>query len=336
MGRRCGAVKCKYSQGDYVDVPEEPGEDYEALRRGRYELALGAAAFLLLSAAAGMLPDSILPSYYRTAGWMIFALAALFLMYLAFPHMWVYGLWLAGIYAASVFGLLLVLLGGERLFARYWAAAGIGALMELAALFLVYTLLMRVRIARSVLGSRAPLGIWLVAVVMFYILSNAAGYGLAVWFSVGSPAALAAYAGLEIVLALAAVYICWAPEQAIWAARSIAATAPGPVAPAAPSEKGPAAMLMKIVGRREAGEPKSCPACGAPLRNVKLICPACGGASDIAWCGASESYVVPCPSCGAHTLSSERKCMKCGASLPAYTCPGCKRASPIREWRMAG
>lgn len=311
-------------------------EDAEAARRGRYELALGAAACLLLSAAAGMLPDSLLPSYYRTAGWIIFALAALFLMYVAFPHMWVYSLWLAGIYAASVFGLLLVLLGGERLFARYWAAAGIGALMELAALFLVYTLLMRVRIARSVLESRSPLGIWLAAVLLFFALSNAAGYGLAVWFSSGSSAALSVYAGLEVVLALAAVYICWAPEEAIWSAATATTAAAESAPPAASNDTGPAALLMKIVRKKDSETPRACPACGAPLKSVRLRCPSCGEETAIAWCGASESYVVPCPSCGAFTLSAERKCIKCGAPLPAYACPACRKASPIREWKTAG
>jgi len=107
--------------------------------RVRDQLALLAAACLLLSVTSGLLPDSVLPSAYRTAGWLVFAALALAVMYFAFPHMWVYGLWLAGIWGATGVRPQLVLLGGERLFARYWAAAGIGLLMVLAALFSLST-----------------------------------------------------------------------------------------------------------------------------------------------------------------------------------------------------
>ena len=161
-------------------MADERGDVAQPGMRARDQLALLAASCLLLSVVAGMLPDGMLPSAYRTAGWAVFALLALAVMYFAFPHMWVYGLWLAGIWAASVIGLQLLLLGGERLFANQWAAAGIGLLMELAALFLIYTLLLRIRIARSVLESRSPLGLWLLAVWAFFVLCILSGAGLAV------------------------------------------------------------------------------------------------------------------------------------------------------------
>jgi hypothetical protein len=278
--------------------------------RSRDQLALGAAACLLMSIAAGLVPDSLASPYYRTAGWLLFALMALVLIYLAFPHMWVYSLWLAGIYGTSVFGLMLMLLGGERIFARYWAAVGIGALMELLALFLVYTLLMRIRIARSVLDSRAPLGIWFMVVILFFVFSNLSGLGLAAWFSTQSMAGLGAYAGFEVVLVLSAVYICRAPEDAIWS-----------VAPAAPAEpsavpEGQAAHLLKMITpRKQTPAPKVCPACGAPLKSVGLACPSCGARTEVSWCASSESYVVPCHSCGAYTLSVEKRCIRCRAPL---------------------
>jgi predicted RNA-binding Zn-ribbon protein involved in translation (DUF1610 family) len=300
--------------------------------RSRDQLALLAASCLLLSVTAGMLPDSVLPSAYRTAGWLVFALLALAVMYFAFPHMWAYGLWLAGIWGASVFGMQLILLGGERLFARYWAAAGIGLLMELGALFLVYTLLMRVRIARSVLESRGPLGLWLLAVVAFFVLCNLSGAGLALWSAGGSPAALGLYALSEALLALSAVYICWAPEEAVW---SSAGKAPAPEAEEQMAEPA-GGLLKKIGGRKEAPAPKACPACGAKLRAVRLKCPSCGAEAEVLWCAASESYVALCPACNAPTLTSEERCLKCGAPYPGPACPSCGKASPAREWRTGG
>jgi predicted RNA-binding Zn-ribbon protein involved in translation (DUF1610 family) len=300
--------------------------------RTRDQLALLAAACLLLSMTAGLLPDSITPPAYRTAGWVVFALLALGVMYFAFPHMWVYGLWLAGIWAASVFGLQLIMLGGEKLFARYWAAAGIGLLMELGALFLVYTLLMRVRIARSVLESRSPLGLWLLVVLAFFVLCNISGAGLALWSSGGSPAALGLYGISESALALSAVYICWAPEEAVWSASG---KAPAPEAGEQAAEPA-GGLLKKIGGRKEATVPKACPACGAKLRAVRLKCPSCGKESEVMWCAASESYVSACPSCGAPTLTSEDRCLKCNAPYPGLACQSCGKASPAREWRPGG
>jgi len=296
--------------------------------RVRDQLALLAAACLLLSVTASLLPDSVLPSAYRTAGWLLFAALALAVMYFAFPHMWVYGLWLSGIWGATVFGLQLVMLGGERLFARYWAAAGIGLLMVLAALFLVYTLLMRVRIARSVLESRAPLGLWLLSVLAFFLLCLLSGAGLALWTGGGSPAALGLHGASEVLLGLLAVYICWAPEDAVWSA---AGSAREPPAEEAEAASGP--LLKRMGGRREAPVPATCPACEGRLRTVRLACPSCGAASDALWCAASESYVAPCPSCGAPTLTADDRCLKCRAPYPGPSCPSCGKTSPARDWR---
>lgn len=308
---------------------DREGEAKPAMR-ARDQLALLAASCLLLSVLSGLLPDSVLPAAYRTAGWVIFSALALAVMYFAFPHMWVYGLWLAGIWGVSVFGLQLILLGGERLFARTWAATGIGLLMELAALFLVYTLLMRIRIARSVLESRAPLGLWLLAVIAFFVLCLLSGTGLAFWTAGGSSAALGLYGVSEAVLALAAVYICWAPEEAVWSSAGSAREAPS-----AGPEEGLRPLLKIIEGRREAAAAEDCPACGARLRPARLDCPSCGRASEVQWCAASESYVGHCPSCGAATLASQEKCIRCGAAYPGLLCPSCGKASPARRWRAA-
>jgi len=307
-------------------VADDQNDDAQPGMRPRDQLALLSAACLLLSVVAGMLPDSVLPSAYRTAGWVVFALLGFAVMYFAFPHMWIYGLWLAGIWGASVVGLQLILLGGERLFARYWAAAGIGLLMELAALFLIYTLLMRIRIARSVLESRAPLGLWLLVVLAFFVLCNLSGVGLALWSAGGSTGALGLYGISEAMVALAAVYICWAPEEAVWSAAGTAS--------ATPAEPPAAGGLLRLMGgRKEAPAPKACPACGAKLKGVRLKCPSCGEPSEVQWCAASESYVASCPACSASTLTSERRCIKCGAPFPGLACPSCGKASPAREWR---
>ena len=312
---------------DELEEGAQPG------MRPRDQLALLSASCLLLSVLAGMLPDTVLPAVYRTTGWAVFALLALAVMYFAFPHMWVYGLWLAGIWGASVFGLQLLLLGGERLFANYWAAAGIGLLMELAAIFLIYALLMRVRIARSVLESRAPLGLWLLVVIAFFILCVFSGVGLALWSAGGYPAALGLYGISESLLAMAAVYICWAPEESVW---SRAGTAPSEAAPATPLESPGGGLLKRMAARKEAAPPKVCPACGARLKGVPLRCPSCGKATEVLWCASSESYVAPCPACNAQTLSSEPQCIKCGVPFQGLSCPSCGKASPAREWRPGG
>ncbi|MBM4247903.1 MAG: hypothetical protein FJ149_00365 [Euryarchaeota archaeon] len=312
-------------------MARESRDDAGEAMRSRGQLAALAASCLLLSLVAGMLPDGTVPAAYRTGGWIFFAVMALGVMYFAFPHTWIYALWLGGIWGATVIGLQLILLGGERLFQRYWAAAGIGLLMELAALFLVYTLILRIRVARTVLESRAPLGLWLLAVVSFFLLAVISGAGLALWSSGGSTAALGVYGATEALLALATVYICWAPEEAVWARRE-RAPAPG-VAVADTVQAG----LLKIVGpRREPPAPEKCPSCGARLGRGRLRCPSCGQHSEHPWCAVSESFVVACPSCRSPTLSVEGKCIACGAPVSGILCPSCKKTSPAREWRQAG
>jgi len=104
---------------------------------------------------------------------------------------------------------------------------------------------MRVRIARSVLESRAPLGLWLLSVLAFFALCLLSGAGLAFWSAGGFPAALGLHGASEAVLGLLAVYICWAPEDAVWSA---AGSAPPGAFRGSGRRAGPAA---KVHGRSQ-------------------------------------------------------------------------------------
>jgi len=314
-------------------VAEEPPGEAGTEERVRDQLALGAIACLLLALAVGMLPDSLLPSaYYRPAGWVLFGLMAFSCFYLAFPHMWVYSLWLAGIYGGSGLGLLLITGRGGTLFPSYPIAAVIGVLFEGAALALIYTLLLRVRIARSVLGSRNPLGLWLLVVAGFFLVSNLSAASWAVWAYFGTAAGLASYAALEAALVFMAVFICWAPETAVWGHRGAEPAAAGQAAPIAAGTEGAPALLKLLTGKKDAVI-RTCPACGAATSTVRLRCPACGALAAFGWCAAHESYVMACPSCGAPTLSAGDRCRKCSAPQTGLACPGCKKQSPVRDWK---
>lgn len=311
-------------------MSDETRKEAEAAIRVRDQLALGAIACLLLSIAMGMLPDGLVPdSIYRTGAWLIFGVLAFVCFYLAFPHMWPYSIWLAGIYGGSAFGLLLIAGRGGTFFPHYWTAALIGLLFEGAAMALVYTVLMRVRIARTVIGSRAPLGIWLLGVVIFFLFSNLSAAGWAFWAVTGSTAGLAGYAGFEALLAFIAVYVCWAPEELVWGS-PVAAVIPedAPVGDEHP------AILKMLTGKKDP-LPKACPACGHALRPVQLKCPSCGEKAPAGWCAANESYVVPCPSCSSPALSADGRCRKCGTAMTGLACPSCKRSSPFRDWTGA-
>lgn len=308
-------------------MEEQAPEDVESSARVRDQLALGALACLLLSVAMGMLPDSVVSSsMYRTGAWLVFGLLALLCFYLAYPHTWTYSLWLAGVYGGSAFGLVLLAGMGGSLFPIYWTAAIIGLLFECVALAIVYTILMRIRIARAVVGGRGTLGLWLLGVVGFYFLSNISAAGWVVWARTGSSAALAVYAAFEALMAFTAVYVCWSPEQAIWGTQAAEAAAP------APAQEGEPSALLKMLSGRKESLPKACPACGATLKPVVLRCPSCGEKMSAAWCAASESYVVACPTCGSPALSADGRCRKCGASLSAMVCPHCKKAAPFKDW----
>jgi predicted RNA-binding Zn-ribbon protein involved in translation (DUF1610 family) len=310
-------------------VADETREEQEAAVRVRDQLALGAIVCLLLSVAMGMLPDGLVPaSYYRTGAWLVFALLAFFCIYLAFPHMWPYSIWLAGVWGGSAFGLVLLGGMGSALFPYYWTAAIIGVLFEGAAISIVYSVLIRVRTARMIIGSKAPLGLWFLGMALFFLFSNFSAAGWAWWARTGSSSGLAGYTGFELLTAFTAVYICWAPEELVW----------GSAVPAAPSEQpaegGQPALLWRLAGRKD-GMPKACPACGHPLKPVQLRCPSCGERTPVGWCAANESYVLPCPSCGSPVLTVDGRCRKCGASIPGLTCPACKRTAPTNNWAGA-
>jgi len=310
-------------------VADRTGEDGEAAVRVRDQLALGVMVCLLLSVAMGMLPDGLVPSsYYRTGAWLAFAILAFFCMYLAFPHMWPYSIWLAGVYGGSAFGLLLLAGMGKAFFPQYWTAFIIGILFEGAALSLLYTVLVRVRTARTVIGSKTPLGLWLLGMVLFFLFTNMSAATWAWWAITGSSTGLAGYTAFEVVAAFIAVYICWAPEELVWGSSVAAAVqevqAEGTQQP----------LLSRLAGRKD-GQPRTCPACGHPLKPVQLRCPSCGERTPAGWCAANESYVVPCPSCGSAVLGVDGRCRKCGASVPGLTCSACKRSAPFNEWKSS-
>jgi predicted RNA-binding Zn-ribbon protein involved in translation (DUF1610 family) len=307
---------------EYQDEEDEPNV--------KSQLALGALACLLLSMGLGLLPDSALPSLYRTIMWLFFAMMALLCFYMAFPHMWGYSLWLGGIYGLSVLGILFLLGRGEKLNLSYGFAAAMGVLLELGALSLVYGMLIRIRLARATLGVRVPLGLWLLGIVMFFLFSNAAGGIWATWAVGGSGASLAGYAFLELMVAGLAVYACWAPES-LWTAGH----AHGEMLDVKPEDSLPgAALLKRIVGKKEE-LPAKCPACGGSLKTVQLKCPSCGEANPAGWCASSEIYAAPCPSCGATITVGDKKCAKCGTALNGLTCSHCKKASSLRNWDRA-
>jgi predicted RNA-binding Zn-ribbon protein involved in translation (DUF1610 family) len=317
---------CIYPPDDSACVADQTREEQDAAIRVRDQLALGAIVCLLLSVATGMLPDGLVPaSYYRTGAWLVFALLAFFCIYLAFPHTWPYSLWLAGANGGSAFGLVLLGGMGGPLFPQYWMAAIIGLLFEGASLTLLYTVLIRIRTARMIIGSKAPLGLWFLGIVLFFFFSNISAAGWAWWARTGSNSGLAGYTGFEVLAAFTAIYICWAPEELVWGS----ADAGTPAEPPAESEQ--PALLRRLAGKKDV-LPKACPACGQPLKPVQLRCPSCGEKTPVGWCAAHESYVMPCPSCGTPVLAIDGRCRKCGASIPALTCPGCKRASPLKDW----
>ncbi|MEM2869401.1 MAG: hypothetical protein QW379_03140 [Thermoplasmata archaeon] len=292
----------------------------------RNQLAFGALICAFHATVMGLLPDTIVPPIFRTSSWMFFSVLTLLCLYLGLPHMWPYSLWLAGVYGSSALGVLLLAGRGDRLLSSRVVAAIIGLLLELAALTLIYNILLRVRTMRSVLGTKSPLGIWMLATILFFVFSNTAAAGWLVWSAEDGSVGFLVYTASEAMLAVLLVYICWAPEELVW-------SAPRPTDITVAEAAGPA-LIRKLVGPREVVV-RNCPSCGAPLKSMTLRCPSCGVSAGAGWCAAHESFLAPCPSCGSPTLSSELRCIKCGAPFPGLKCPSCGRASSIREWRRA-
>lgn len=326
------------------------GEASTGYARGRMTMLQPIAPYLVLF----MFILSIVFSMFPMAGgymllWALTGLIGVYFLWVSFPRGLTYGLWLLAIYILSGFAAFLfygfVLPGGQGI--------AIGMLLEVLAGYVVYNLILEVKGIRDVIeGPRVTLGLWTIAVVLFFLASNGAMGGLAFWVRSGGN--LYGYAALEVIMTLLVLYIFTRTELCIqymeegpMAVRRIyerpTSTLETSTERVIRSAKGVATRTRKAITPTRKGKGvglgvlEDCPLCSSRLKLVKRACPNCGGTESTAVCEKSGHVYIPCPSCGKASFHGDYRCKKCDAKLgEQILCRKCGKEADLVDWRAVG
>jgi len=287
-------------------MPEDEGfaKAAGALRGDRRNLAIVAA--MAASFAALFLST-------EHALWPFFAIAVILSGYFithAFARTWGYVVWLAFVYVLVFVGSVMFLVLSRDGLHFYLT----GILVEGFALFIIYSLIRRVKDARDVGGKSqyTPLGLWSVALLAFFILSNFSVLAWASWAE--GRIHVAAYLVFESLMVLSLFFVLYVPENM--------------------EEKRSAITETVAKGGRKRRAKEKCPACGSSMDLEVRLCPECGTPKEFMWCPDSEEYIDRCPKCGELITLGSKRCSKCGTALhKGVTCDRCKMHAAISDWK---
>jgi len=295
----------------------------------------------------------IFSSFPSTAGylflWAMTGLAGVLFLRLAYPRGFSYGLWLLAIYILSGVGAFLIsgfVLGGVQ-------GIVIGLLLEILAIYTIYQLIVEIKGIRDAIeGPRVSLGLWTLAVVLFFLTANGAMGSLASWVRSGGN--LYGYMALEMLAVLLVLFISARTEVCVFYFEE------GPLAlrrraepPAVSLESSTEKVIRSardVASRtRKAIAPSSkakgaasgttgpCPLCSSPRKVVMRTCPNCGVAERTAVCDGSGHVFIPCPSCGRANYTGDYRCKKCDGKLgELILCRKCGKEADLGEWRVVG
>jgi hypothetical protein len=308
----------------------------------RVYIATGA---LLLTLVAGLLPTG--------AGPAVFALGVLgsgYLLRRAFPAMWLYGVWLAAVYALAFVGALALGFSASVGTPQVSSAPSLlvgSVVAEAVALYIAFALFAEVKSIRdfrtrlSIARGDAPpeyvrIGLWTLGLVTFFVVANLSAVLFVGWVR-GEPL-LPFHAASEALLIGLAVFLLYFTEVAF-----------GQLPPeyrkaAREHERGEALLRgtalrsgTHIVGSAGyLGGMEDCPVCGRPLSEESRGCPKCGRASAVGWCAQSEVHVVACEHCTRPVVYGKPLCPHCRGELrESLKCTSCGVHSPLAEWGPA-
>jgi hypothetical protein len=307
----------------------------------RVYAAVGALSFTLI---AGLLPYApAIPLFVVGLG------LSFFTVHRAFPAMWLYGVWLASLYAlaflgATVFALTASvhspLVGPVPLYA---AAAIVPELMALYIALALFAEIKSIRDFRTRLSiargdgepEYARIGLWTLALIAFFVLANLSALFFVAWAH-GAPT-IAVHAALEAMLIGLGVFLLYVPEIAF-------GKMPKEYKEAVkePEREGLLTRLVQPRARTETAASAArasdrCPVCAGALDFEERHCPSCAAATRVGWCPKSEVHVVDCEHCGRPVVYGKPVCPHCRGELKeAVLCKSCKVHAPLRDWKGAG
>jgi hypothetical protein len=272
------------------------------------------------------------------AAWLVTGLIGIIFIRVAFPRSYLYGLWLLVIYILAGVGVMFfngVGLTGSQ-------GIGVGILLEIVALYILYHLVFQVKGLRDIgEGPYVPLGLWSMAVFLFFVFSNGAFASLVRWSMIGGK--LGGYIGFEVLLVLMVVFILVKAEQCVLyleegpkalrrtrgvkAKRRVIAVGRSKVGRRAKADS------RKKARSKKAADVGSCPICGSRLRIVDRVCPECDNLEKTAVCSKNGHLFLPCPSCGKANFHGDYRCKNCNSKLKgSILCRECGLESDLHEW----
>ena len=275
--------------------------------------------------------------------WALTGLGGVFFLRIAYPRAFGYGLWLLAIYVLS--GFAMFFLNGLGLKGPQGIAVGL--LLEVVAGYIVYQLLVEIKGVRDIgEGPYVPLGLWSLAVVLFFLLANGSIGSLAYWVKNGGN--LYGYLGLEVLMSLVVLFVFSRAELCVIyleeGPRAARRRAPEPTM-ALPEATDKVIQTARTVvtrtrkaitpGRRAVVKAEEkCPICGSHLRVVMRACPNCDEPESSAACRRSSHVFLPCPSCGRANFQGEYRCKGCNAKLTeSILCRKCGKEADLVEWK---
>ncbi|MEW6070427.1 MAG: hypothetical protein AB1485_07410, partial [Candidatus Thermoplasmatota archaeon] len=242
--------------------------------------------FFLLSLYAGLLGGTT-----NTVLWIVFASLAFVSIYKAFPNFWKYSFLLCTVYIFAGIGGSLLTTG---ITPRNWGLIAVALICEVIAVLILHTIASKVIKLRDQYGY-CKLGLWFLALILFFIFSNISLSDWARW--VVGKSALVAYVLAEFFVILLLVYILWLPETE-----------------------------LKYVN--------TCRFCNVSIKFESLACPSCNAERKLAYCSKGEHWLVECNSCKGLTIHGKEKCMNCGKKLSRkLECEFCERAWGLMAWK---
>jgi hypothetical protein len=219
-----------------------------------------------------------------TAGWVLFGILGLICIYVAFPNVWSYVLWLGALYAfAGVGGALFTLADIHYL--------AVGTVAEVIALYIMFSLVRNVCSIRDSIKKEYNLGLWFLAVCAFFLFSAVSLYDWAHWAVEASELYL--HVAAEVLLILLLFYILAALEENLGTGAAFVKRCPACNA------------LLRVVR-------KQCPACAYEqslywcrrAEHYVILCQTCSELTQ---------YSDSCTRCG-EELPRELRCDSCGAA----------------------
>lgn len=312
---------------------------------------LGAVVFFVLSLIMGATEGGPYPFIY-TGLWLVFGLFFFFCTFKAFPNVWYLLVPICWIYLFSFLGMIFFIRVHDL---SNWIYLTLALSSEGLALWGIAITLFTVanrrdemvevlryqkkRTGKEKVDAYVPLGLWSLAVILLYFLSN-----ISIWYwsdyqLVNSLKSFVGYIVSELIFLAILLYFFWIPDNLLDYSHDKDIVTEVKINPlmsffqrfSLTRKKEP---IARITRKRLARKKILCPDCKKSLVMEKRSCPSCGKMKRFGWCPRSEDFIVNCPNCRNLVGISAGECKKCGEKITGDVQCSCGERTKIDRWEL--